>query len=446
MRVVFFLTSVLLIGIYVYIAIFHLYKVRKMDGLFIFQMMYALIYGLVPLMDSSILLFDISGYENIWNAIDISDEGIENLIIIYLLALVGFAVSFLGYYGSFGKKRREISSECKSFEKFENASRITGWICLFISFASLFLWSKAYGSIFVLILNAAAVRGGRSPVSNSLAFFKHPTKMILFCAFLFYVLWRKSTGRNRLEYFVGFFISCMGSYLYLMANDGKTTILTFLLGFIWMIYLEREIYNIPRFIAVTGLIGIIVVWMALRLDNVTAFIRHGIWNSVDRNILSVIKEFQYTVRSGQMALVARWNQHLGFTFFSDLLSGLNAWLPSKIKIGNADTIWEINTKLLYGSTSNGTSPSSLIATAYYDMGFLGILIYPFFIGKIVSVIDRYVKNQEKNPFAVALGARLMIMVFNLPGSFAMYDFTLNLFPIAMAALVYWIVNCSVVKG
>lgn len=445
MKLTFFLVSILSTFIYMIAALYHLYKSRKIDGLFVFQMMYMLIYGLVPLMDSSILFFDLPGYENVWTGVNKSDEGIVNIIIFYCFAIVGFAASYLGYYGTFKKKHATTISDTRSFEQYEYSSRVTAWVCLLISMVSMFLWSKAFGSIFVLIENAAAVRGGRSPISNSLAFFKHPTKMILFCAFLFYPLWKKNTGKRRFTCFIGLVISCAGSYLYLMANDGKTAILTFLLGFVWMIYLEKEIRNVPKFVVLAVLIGIVVAWVALRLDSITAFIRYGIWNQVDRSLLSIIKEFQYTVRSGQMAIAARWEQHLGFTFFSDLLSGLNAWLPSKIKIGKADTIWAINTKLLFGSTSNGTSPTSLIATGYYDLGFFGVLLYPFLVGKIVSLIDRYVKQYSQNPFVVALGARLMIMVFNLPGAFAMYDCTLNLFPIAIAALVYWMVKRSVAK-
>ena len=52
-------------------------------------------------------------------------------------------------------------------------------ICFIISAISLFLWTKAYGGLWGLIMIGDKVRDGVANVQNPLAFFARPAKMIL---------------------------------------------------------------------------------------------------------------------------------------------------------------------------------------------------------------------------------------------------------------------------
>ena len=113
---------------------------------------------------------------------------------------------------------------------------LTAWISLLVGAVSLFLWSKAYGSIGALILQANRVRSGMGSVKNNLAFFKHPATVLLVVAYMFFEMTMQSEKKSikKLVNLIGFIISAYLSYLFLMADDGRLTMLLFFMGFAWI--------------------------------------------------------------------------------------------------------------------------------------------------------------------------------------------------------------------
>lgn len=447
-----FAISLFFLIVYTVLALWHLKKVREIDGLFVTIMMYALVFGIVPSLVAGQITFNGSQSRYIRSILDLSDTGVLALIYHYLLSFVGFWAIWFSYYGRFRKGRTRKTQSQISVAKIESENAvlmITAWLCLLIGVLSLILWAKAYGSIFVLIAKANSVRSGQGGVSNSLAYFKHAAKICLLCTFMFFVLvnrQKKGLTVRKLVNGVGLITSAVASYLYLIANDGRLTIVIFLLAILWLAVAGKKRKNVTKLIFFGCLAVVIGIILLSQMDNITYYIRYGEArrNKTQSGLLrKVVSELGFLPRGGQKSIMAAWNGKTGLTILDDLVTGICAWLPTKMKPAGFQDVWNMNTILIFGdlSVSHGQVPCSIVTQGFYDLRFFGSILLCAMLGRFVRTIDGW-HLQDGQLMQYVIKANFMEMIFRAIAYFSFYDIILGVFPLTIVMIVYKCVGAA----
>lgn len=431
-------------------------RMRQFDGFTIILGMYIVIFGILPVL---IYIFkDIEGYGFISDKLDFSEDGKIALLYYEFLCVIGFVSLFVGYAGRYLSRNGLLSrydvkvtqvqrqKNGKSYEPHieKDIICLTAWLCLFIGVVSLYLWARAYGSIFNLIQIANRVRSGRGNVQNSLAFFKRPATLVEMSAFIFFVLivQEKRLTKRMVIYFLGFLISLVSSGLYLFASDGRLGMVLFVMGFIWAFVFLHPIRNLRKALLKTAFILVLALIALYYMDGITYYIRNGVWPAdyaSSSTFHMILDELMFIPVSGQLAIMSRAEGHIGFTIWDDLITGVCAWLPSSLKISGFRDVWDINTELWnVRFPISGQMPCNMISQGYYDLGIIGVILLCFGFGKVAGKFQRVLmETNMDNPFWIAVSARVMMrFVYEVPYC-SIYSFVLGLFGVAVAILIYW---------
>ena len=441
-----FILSVICVFVYSGILLWHFSHKKEIDGFFIVSFMYDVVYGILPALLSWEVLFDGSQSNYVKRILDLSSEGILALLYYYLYALLCFIVVTLAYYGRIKQLQLDDRRPISKKNKYQDSLLPTvAWICLAIGMCSLYLWSKAYGSIFILMQKANSVRSGYGGVTNSFAFFKHPAKVVMLCTMLFLTLILKGNPTKKITVrsisdFVGFILSSICSYLYLIANDGRLTIMIFLLALFWMFFAGKKIKHASRAILVGCVVIALGLLLLLQMDNITRYIRTGVWiseNSGEKVTELIIRELGFLPQGGQTSILSAWNGKVGLTAVDDLITGVFAWIPTKFKPSGFDDVWNTNTILIYGDLSvlHGQAPCSIVTQAYYDLRFAGIILFGILLGNFVRKVDDW-KPSEDAMVKYAVKANIMEMLFRAVPYFSMFDIVLGFFPLLVVIVIY----------
>lgn len=441
--------------IYTVCTVRELYYKKEITGFFIASAMYDLVFGILPTTIIAQLLWDGDEVRFLQGILDLTSDGFYALIYYYLLAFLGFLILYLSYHSKSNIRLKSLTNQVHEKFRRGNPSRnflMLSWISLLIGIISLYLWSSAYGSIFNLIIEANAVRSGIGSVTNSLAFFKHPARLVLICNFLFFsYLFKNNSAKKQLFYkicgFIGLLIALSGSILFLFANDGRLTIVLYILAILWLGTAGKKIHHIQR--TIVGGIGVICIALFLlnKMDSITYFIRFGDWIDNGKSIISsMIHELSFLPLGAQTSILAGWNNEVGLTFFDDLITGLFAWFPSSLKPSGYEDVWNINTVLIWGdiSLSHGQYPCSFITQAYYDLRVVGIVLYSWGAGKVLKRIDQWSFDGSS---LLTMPLKAVIMEFILRGVayFSFYDVMLSLFPIVIVIILNTVLRFMFLK-
>lgn len=431
--------------IYTICTVRELYQKREITGFFVASAMYDLVFGILPMAIVAQLLWDGDEIQFIQGILDLTSDGIYALIYYYVLAFLGFVILCLSYHSKVNIHLKLMTD--RTYRKFKrnNSTRhflILSWLSLLIGIISLCLWSSAYGSIFNLILEANAVRSGVGSVTNSLAFFKHPARLVLICNFLFFsYLFKNKFSKKQLFHklcgLTGLIITFGASILFLLANDGRLTIMLYILAILWLSTVGKRIHSMQR----TILGGLAIICFSLflinEMDSITHFIRFGEWIDNGKSITSsIIHELSFLPIGAQTSVLAGWDNEVGLTIFDDLVTGLCAWLPSSLKPTGFEDVWNVNTILIWGdlSLSHGQYPCSFITQAYYDLRVIGIILYCWGVGKVLKKIDQW-SLSDSSLLTISLKAVIMAMILRGVAYFSFYDIMLGIFPIIIILIL-----------
>lgn len=445
------LLSIICMIVYTFVFFRALQRKRRFSGFVVAVGMYDLVYGMLP----TLLLWQICFKGNLASYInrmlDMSSTGILELFYHYIYALIGFAFMVLMYYSKPLYKIVCVGTERNKIKNVNGITmELTAWISLLVGAVSLFLWSKAYGSIGALILQANRVRSGMGSVKNNLAFFKHPATVLLVVAYMFFEMTMQSEKKSikKLVNLIGFIISAYLSYLFLMADDGRLTMLLFFMGFAWIQSSKKIIKSVPRMCLKLMVILAVAVVFILQLDNITYFIRFNIWPSeqTTNNLMySMVKELIYLPIGGQTSINAVWNGKISLTAVDDLITGLFTWFPTQFKPQGFNDVWNINTFLIYGNLDrrlHGQVPCGIITQGYYDLRIAGVIILCSFAGVIIKKFDE-LEYSDLTPLQYAIRAKLVLAIFRAIPYCSLYDITLGFFSVFEIVVIDCIVNSTI---
>lgn len=432
----------LLTCFYSYNTLASFFKLKEINGYIIFKSMYAFMYGLYPLLMSFVVEFCPYDSHLITSVISYKGYGYLALLYFYFLAFLGFAV-FDVFYNKFNVKLYNSKIILNCYDSEVKLSSKIGWICFLIGSVSFYLWGQSYGSIQFLMENAAAARSGILDSVSNTKFFKRPATLLFLSSLIFfsicYTNYSIKNIKNSITNYIGLFLSLFLTCLYLICNDGRLTIILYLLSLLWITTLSLNKRKLIKVLFVSSFIMVVLLCLILNLDYITYFIRHGeiLENSSDKNILyAFIAETIFWQKGAQTAIMARFSGDVGFTIFDDLMTGAMAWLPYSLKITGFEDVWDINTKLIYGdiSITHGQMPCDLITQAFYDLDIIGVLLYNMFLGIIIKKVD--LCNKSYSCFSKAIMASVMVMIMRMVPYFSFYDIISSLFKIVIGYSIY----------
>lgn len=391
-------------------------------------------YGIVPLV--TVLSYFLAGVaaSTDYYQYDYTSNGLLKTILWQVFGIFSYIViRFITKQKHFYKKSYQLN-DCAVLEA-------TTLVSLLIGIISLYLWSKAYGGIFNLIEVASIVRSSMSTVHNSLAFFKHLARIVLIASYSSLMLLKQ--GYKRILNSVVFSLSFVYSLLFLFANDGRLSLALYfvVLIFIWFDIMAERNFSRKTMcrLCIIALVGFIFL---INADNITYYVAHGqLRPSATTSALDFfVNECAYILISGQKAVEHMTTFNL--LIIDDILCGLQAWLPTSLKLFPAVNIWDYNTTLTTNGF-NGQFPCDFISTSLYDLSFIGPLVFSVFWGGVLKKAEKL--RQSKSLFSTLCYYSLFSCFFRLVSYCQLYDMVLGIFSIAIFAIVYLIIKYTLSK-
>lgn len=382
--------------LYAFIGIRRIVRRNEIEIFDFVRLMYAFVYGVIPCL---IYGQESSGQRNLY-FFDYSAEGIQNIAVMLCLSIVAYGLLNLAYFSVPKNQNGPMDDQVMRMDDKPLISRnliIMGLISLLIGGVSLFLWTKAYGSLSKFIENASMIRSGKGKVHNSFAFMKQFVRILPLSLYAFLSAYciEKPRKWKRLELLILIGISIVANYLYFMASDSRVTILFTGLAMVAIMLKHRKGNNISRYLLLAGIISFVLLESTMLADTFTRYIRYGVWvENTDGLISNLTREFRF-ILSADMKVMKAWSEGiLHKKIFDDLLNALTSWIPERfVPFEIPETIWRYNTAI-YPTSGSGTSPSALVSTGIYEIGILGAFVQPFILGLATAYADKKMKNSN----------------------------------------------------
>lgn len=437
---------ILIICIYSIFAIWAISEIvkniRKFHNITIMslcKLMYIITLVIVPIITYCVF---ISG--NNVSTLSYEDKNLWTLYVIVLYTIIAYCMFLVGYK----IKQREYVEKYNT-----NQSKLIVVITILMTFSivSLILWASGFGGINQLLINANSIRAGFITSSGNRAFFKHFVPMAMIVSFLTfnYLFIEKihNLFKERVYVLVLFAVSVVISILFILANDGRMLAGVYIgLFFLLTIKNDYEVKqkSLKSIVLKLLILSVIAIILIINADEIFRLMKgeRVIATTVTpkRNIFSSIAyEFSFTLTGAQEALLSHANGTGMYTICNDIVNGIFAWLPTSVKPIILTDVWDYNT-LLLNTGVHGQAPTSIIAQSVYDLGIIGILFIPCIYGMIIRKIERLLTAYKNNLFTNTIYIVLGFYLAKGIAYFSMYNIMMNVFFIAVACIIYQVLQ------
>lgn len=392
---VFFLSILYLI--YCCVASFYLfvnYKRKKYNRFYyIVSLMYILIFYFIPFLTHFYVYLN-GNREKIYAALDYSNDGVLIFYLFNLFSILGFFCLQLGYRTSRNKNSKKILFDKNRI--FYKEWLLAGLIMFLIGVGSQFMWCKAYGGILNVLKYSSDLRSGNDiGIENSYSVLKRFVPLVQFANIIFIALWM----RNKKIYILFFsLITLISSILYLLANDGRAPLVAhFLAIFSVIIFLNKKKQKIKIYKLV--ILMLFSLFIINNMDVLKEKVLFGSEIKISFDIFSILREeFAFTVRDAQAVILFLDDHPFSFRIFKELLSGILGILPSFFRPDSIEKLEILNTSYWVKNSPYqyyGGKPPEILSTGIYTFNYFGIVLLPFFYGKIIKKFDNYLIQQDK---------------------------------------------------
>lgn len=362
-----------------------------------FKIYYILVYFITPIF--CIIYRDtINTYET-YNYVSFENEyHIKYFYMVLLFSTLGYIFLSIGTKINIFKRKEVKATD--QVTKNPNKLLFSTFLIMIIGWVALFLWTYAYGSLTGIFQYASAIRSGYVKIYNRFTFLKPFCPFVLMSFYLFFIQLLESKDKKsvyKIVLLVGLIFSLIGSYIYIIANDGRMLMLIFFLVII-IYYMDYKKIKINIYtIIILLVISILTIILLGKLDTITSHIRLG--NEIEKEGTSpaetIANEFKFTYFNNLNVLYFRDNNmYTGSTELNDIKSTLLSWIPSSLKPSNIINLYDFNTSFYSGST--GQIPTDMLTAAIYKFDYMGVIILPLIIGILVKALESVFINKESS--------------------------------------------------
>lgn len=352
-------------------------------------------------------------------------------------------LTYLMFSFGYHIKQKDVAIKKRSFT---TKITILSTIFVLVSIMSLFLWASGFGGVGMLIMEANSIRAGFIGSSTNVAFFKHFVPLSMLAAFLIFdqVIVKKAS--KRIVYLLLLFvISTIISIIYILANDGRMLAGIFImLFFLILIKNDYEVKkkSLKTIILKTILLVAVVMLIILNADYIFRTMRgvEVLRNTQDNSLVDTVSdEFAFIVSSLQNAIIHRNDGTASYMFVNDVINGCFAWLPTSLKPISMVDVWDYNTSLL-STGGYGQTPTSIVAQAVYDLGFIGVLFIPTIYGMLIKKIEKILSSYKNNSFISTVYIVLGFYLAKGMAYFSLYNIMMNVFFIIVGCIIFTVLN------
>ena len=352
---------------------------------------YSIIYGFSP----AAICFYMSKNGNSefpLNYISLGRDGVKSVFWFFLASILAFAGINFGY---------KIKSNCKiakSTHITTKGVRLAAFFLMIIGWSSLLLWTKVYGGPLGILPYANALRAGRDVgIYNQWSFMMKLCPFLQLSSYIFFSQYL--TTKKSIDFFM-FILSGVGAFLYILANSSR---MHFALFFVILILLYVGHRTVTRktyvILAIFGVVGLCVMHMG---ESILNMFQNGIATSaptISFDLLKILRdEFFFPIASFQTYVDNVASGEVGIRFFIDIASALLAWLPSRFRPAGLLSLENTNTILHSGTTLYGGLPTDFVTTCVYELGLIGLCLYPIIFGYLAKIFERKFRPHFSNDF------------------------------------------------
>jgi hypothetical protein len=403
--------------------------------------MYTLVYGLIPFL----IMYEYteSGIDTL--GIDFSDLELTYILAVLIFSVAGYFLIGLGYR----VKVRSHSIKQSNNVTFGRRLFPVLIITTLIAFVSLYLWTRSYGGPLEMMKYAQFIRSGYVIKENKFAFFKRFANISTMGAYIAFGL-IINPGIEKQHRFLNYVMLSINVYvkiMYSLIDDGRMTTAIFIVGFpavyIYHKYLRNKV-NLRKALLILGVLLVSGYVLIIFSNPIMNYVRYGEFNMTfaEFDLLSSLRrELGYTFASSQTAMKLRFEGY-DYTFLRDVASGLFSYLPTGLTPVYARThLTYINSVNLYGPDVQYGSPPDFLSVSLYDLGILGVIIYPILFGLVIKQLDKFFKRYKVSSiWGTILYICLAFRISRVIANASFYNVALSIFHIVFTYCLYWVVN------
>lgn len=348
----------------------------------LFRTMFAFVNGFLP----SFILWKVEeGNATVLQYFSYS-EITDSMVFMLPIALVEYIILTLCYNKILPSKYYKTEEGFFDIKSVDKAI----FISLIVGFVALWLWTKAYGSIYGMMIEANLVRSRSADVYNEWAFLEHVARIFtpLFFLSIAAFFFKKSNSRNLFFNVLYVILSLIGGLTVMTCTDsrGEIGIICIVLILYYFIFYKfndvdviKQMFSI--LLLLCGTFALIIM-----SDQIMNSVRGiAIDKDVSQSFGDIIeKEFGFVVTT-------QVNAFHNITLFSslfwnDFINGILSWIPSRfISFERPINLWDYSTELLMQRHSfYGQSPVDFVSASIYLFGISGVFILPSVLGYVLK--------------------------------------------------------------
>lgn len=363
-------------------SLLHLRRNRwKFSVITIINLFYSIIYGFAP---ASMCLYAYGHRDMNYCGIDFTNE--TSISLFFISSIIVFLFINIGY---------NVKFKVKPVEDNLSTSKIRGsaFVLLIIGLMSLFLWTKAYGGPIGILPYANALRAGRDVgINNPWSFMMKLCPFMQFAAYLFFSYY---LTRRKIIDLLLFFISAVGSFLYILANSSRMHFALFflILALIYQGHRKMSWKSISLF----GGLAVVSVYIMHIAESIMNVLQSDadFDNESAFSIAEILREeFFFPLASFQTYL----NSSIPIRIFEDIANAIFAWLPTSFKPVSLERLEVTNTILASGSMDHGGLPTDLVTTCLYELNVIGLIVLPLLFGMAAKLFEKKVHTLVASDF------------------------------------------------
>ena len=417
-----------------------------------FKVSYIAIYGIIPVC-SLIMLYTGEAFElKAFKYLETQND-LFKYIVCFSSIVFYFVVNkvYNVFYKKYEFKKLKfpvIDSDSKYFYVGNTVAMIIGWIALFV-------YTRAYGSVFGIFEYAPEIRDNIFRVNNSFTFMQPISVILIWSSLNYVILLRNMRGKSigyKFSTIVLSLISFFGYFVVLISNDGRMMILGQIL--IIVVYLlsksKLKISNLKKkhiFYALAFVF--IMIFLMFQLNNITGLIRNdnNAINNVDYNpIKFASKEFSYTYVNDLNILERLVNKHnVDIRLDDNIVAAAITYIPRRYKKALVQDLFRYNTS--FTDNAIGLIPTDVISGSLFSMSYFGYFVFMLWIPLILVFIQRFFDNNNKNgDFYKLLFPYLGIfMMFRLVAYYDIADWLYCCFPLVLTSIIIIGFKCAFLR-
>ena len=383
--------------------ILDIYKNKDICLLHFFRLSFSAFQGLIP---AIMIIRIINGTYHHYIPVNKTELPLVILEMMLITVIEYFIVTV-----SYRNSKASLLYSVKNSQRTIEPNNVSLTIILLFAIISVYLWTRAFGSVFSFIQQADSVRASYSKVVNPFAFLEHFSKLFYFGFFLSIDNFckKKINGIYESVLVVAYL---MGSITVMLCTDSR--------GALGELIIIIAVY----FIKVKSNEGKNIIPLLLKFGIAL--------------VLAFEEELSFTFTSKLYALSSQSSKLFNCYFYNDFVNAILAWVPSRFTINfMPEKLWVLNSSIIGGS---GTSPTDFITASIYMFGLPGVIILPALFGFALKKIDTALNRKNFNSSRIVYFAFFTYLCIWWAGYFGMYNTMLYLFAPLLAYMICRFIN------